>query len=221
MALLLYFMIGAGSHLVSIDGSEEPIDDHHYALTSEEVLALGIDSDVLTRDHVTELLMNDGTGLLHLLSNPKSGRQADERLHQLWTTLIPEKQRSATLAGKYKRLIIIPDGHLALLPFETLVVEPGETPKYLIDVGPSIHYAPSPTILYRLAHRQTEGVTPAAQPVLTVGDPAYGLASAPDQDTRRSARWGRVLNRLPYSGQEATWVAEVFKNNGSAAAILK
>ena len=52
-----------------------------------------------------------------------------------------------------KQLVVIPDGPLALLPFETLIVEPGESPKYLLDVGPPILYAPSATVLLNLAAR--------------------------------------------------------------------
>jgi len=49
--------------------------------------------------------------------------------------LIPNAEREALTNGKCKRLIVVPDGPLALLPFETLVVQGEESPEYLLDNG--------------------------------------------------------------------------------------
>ena len=62
------------------------------------------------------------------------------------------------------RLTIVPDGPLATLPFEALVAQGGDEPRYLLDVGPPIHYAPSATILLKLtpaADAPPQAVAPA------------------------------------------------------------
>jgi CHAT domain-containing protein len=136
---------------------------------------------------------------------------------------------------------VVPDGALSLLPFETLVVRPGPSPQYLLDVGPPIRYGPSATVLHNLAERVAAAVPAGREPVLTVGNPDYGAelpaappghplgpaapAGAPPLDqlaarSRYSARGGR-LTPLPFSGTESQWVAEVFAERGIRAARLE
>jgi CHAT domain-containing protein len=113
------------------------------------------------------------------------------------------------------------------LPFEALVTN--EAPhgvRYLLDVGPPVIYAPSATVLWNLAQRPRSD-TFAKEPVLTVGDPAYGGLSAPvDAVTSRlqirskEDRFRSRLARLPYSGKEARWVEEHFAKHGVASVRL-
>src|SRR4029077_10402639 len=79
------------------------------------------------------------------------------RLAALWKVLIPEAQRDALTSGKYKRLILGPDGALVNLPFETLVIEPGDNPIYFLDRGPPIVEGPSAKLLYNLSQRKASG----------------------------------------------------------------
>jgi len=121
----------------------------------------------------------------------------------------------------------VPDGALGLLPFEALVPETVADDGYLIDVGPAIDYAPSASILLHLAQRPALPASGEREPVLTVGDPAYDLASSQspargqaDTQATAAARSAK-LSRLPYSGQEASWVADVFVKHGTRVALLK
>ena len=70
---------------------------------------------------------------------------------------MPGAEREAILNGELKRLIVVPDGPLAYLPYEALVVERAADPVYLLDVGPPIAYGPSATILYNLFHADGRG----------------------------------------------------------------
>jgi CHAT domain-containing protein len=118
---------------------------------------------------------------------------------------------------------------LAQLPFETLVVEPGEEPKYLLGVGPPIVYAPSATILVNLAKRDGRASRTAAEPVLAVGDCLYGKPAEAAEDTllaqlappARYRSMGGPTEELPYSAWEIAWVADVYGKNGIDVAHLK
>ncbi len=123
--------------------------------------------------------------------------------------------------GKSKRLIVIPDGPLSLLPIETLVVEPGESPRYVLDVAPPIFYGPSVAVLYNLAGRRVTRKDARQTHVLTVGDPVYPAESddsanpaggaLKDLTTRsRYAALGLHPQPLPFSGVESGWVADDF-----------
>jgi CHAT domain-containing protein len=47
--------------------------------------------------------------------------------------LLPPPVQAALLQGRYTRLLVIPDGHVSLLPFEALVPQPG---RFLIEYAP-------------------------------------------------------------------------------------
>ncbi len=124
---------------------------------------------------------------------------------------------------------MLPDGPLALLPFEALALETGQDPVYLLDVGPPITYGPSATVLYNLSEQV--GSTPTdREPVLAVGDPAYEDMGAEDPSTTSTlaaltsrSRYGSSggrLNRLPHSGTEMQWVAAAFQDAGINAVTL-
>jgi CHAT domain-containing protein len=108
------------------------------------------------------------------------------------------------------------------------VVQTGENPRYLLDVGPAIEYAPSATILINLAER-SEAKDAAGWPVLTVGDPHYGqpalegkrgdeLAEVTPQS--RYASLGGRLAALPYTKTEVGWVAQAFDRSGAKVTKL-
>ncbi len=61
-----------------------------------------------------------------MLAEPQLADRAVAKLAAMWRVLVPEPQRSDLTKGTAKRLTVIPDGPLALLPFETLVVESGD-----------------------------------------------------------------------------------------------
>ncbi len=88
-----------------------------------------------------------------------------------------------------RRLIIVPDDALCLLPFEALALE-GEgarAPRWLVE-SMSVRYLPSAAFLLRPA-----GQSPRSASILSVVDPAY--PTTPD-------RLGRVWAKLPGSRTE-------------------
>jgi CHAT domain-containing protein len=148
-----------------------------------------------------------------------------EALAALWQVLVPAAEREALTTGKLKRLVVVPDGPLAMLPFDALVVEDTVAPEYLLDVGPPIVYAPSATFLNNLT-RQT--VSDERRKVLSVGDANYG-GGGKDADrggtflTAR-ARIGSLhgaLQPLPHTATECKEVAGVFKKAGFTAGTLR
>lgn len=191
-------------------------------VAKQEAATLGIESGPLTSDRLKRALMNEaGTGVLQQLADPKQAEQATPKLAALWRTLLPDAERTALTAGKHQRLIVVPDGPLALLPFDTLVVEEGSAPKFLLDVGPPLQYIPSATVLANLQDRAVTRGPEGVEPVLTVGDPAFRRPTnktAADGDERAAAGGGsrasRLLTdqlpRLPHAALESQWVADVF-----------
>ena len=219
-ALLLAYLVGNdGGYVLSIDAKSAQLTKLELKPAQAEIL--GVEPGPLHADRLADVLVNSPTkSLLPKLANPSQALQVSAQLAALWESLIPAAVREAIASGKYQRLVIIPDGSLSLLPFETLVVENAAEPKYLLDIGPSIQYAPSATVLYNLLDRGPVDAAASAQAVLTVGDPAYAVAKAeaPANTTASSsARYssaGGELSRLPYSGTESRWVAKNFAQQG-------
>jgi tetratricopeptide (TPR) repeat protein len=230
--LLLIYMIGEdGSYLLSI----APDQSRVFKLEIDEKAANLLNSDAgpLTSKRLSSILTNkQKTGVLQILSNSRKSNQSIPQLAELWKILIPEELRQSLTDDSVKRLMIIPDGPLALLPFEALVVEyDQDDPTYLIDHGPPIQYAPSATVLYNLSQRSEDRIQQQAKPVLTVGDPAYPQKkddpanSQKKTDTPPSAlelvssrsRYSLVggsLPLLPFTSQESIWIRDVFNEAG-------
>lgn len=99
-----------------------------------------------------------------LLSNPASELKELQDLGQLLYQLLlqPHEQDFA----KYKRLLIIPDGDLALLPFETL---PNAQGSYLIETH-QVQYIQSLSVLETLQNRN---YPPRPRSILALGAPEY------------------------------------------------
>jgi tetratricopeptide (TPR) repeat protein/CHAT domain-containing protein len=220
--LLLYLLGDKGGYVVAITPGSAVLTP--LVVSDAAAAAFPIDAGPLTAKRLQSALMSeDGTGLVERLSKPEStAAETSPALAALWETLVPEAIRTPLRDGMYKRLIVIPDGPLALLPFETLVVamqESGE-PTYLLDVGPPIQYAPSATVLYNLLERQPSHASSGVEPLLTVGDPVYLPASKNDDadllaDLAPRARFGRSgqrLEPLPNSRLESAWVTEAFQH---------
>ena len=197
-----------------------------------EAKSLGLRPGSLTAENLKTILIGaKDDGIVPRLADSVTGAisQATE-LAALWRVLVPEPERKAIVDGKYKSLLlIVPDGPLALLPFEALVVAEGKEPKFLLDAGPPIAYGPSATVLYNLAQRS--GSKPSdREPVLAVGDPAYGEpgSESPTPMTTLAALTSRSryncvggrLNRLPFSGAEVRSVVKDYSDAGINAASL-
>ncbi|MDR3638062.1 MAG: CHAT domain-containing protein [Isosphaeraceae bacterium] len=190
-----------------------------------EAETLGITPGPLTRARLQAALMGEGgKGVVPQLADPKRSGLISAQLAALWRVLIPETDRRTLRDGSVSSLFVVPDGPLALLPFETLVVEDGPEPKYLLLGGPPISCAPSATVLYNLVSRSAAAPGADREPVLTLGDPAYPDGEVPPAPgavlaarSRFRAVGGR-LDRLPYTGWETAWVAKAFTDQ--AAGVL-
>jgi CHAT domain-containing protein/tetratricopeptide (TPR) repeat protein len=146
-----------------------------------------------------------------------------------------------------RRLIIVPDGILNVVPFEALVIAPAgdkglKTPLFLQDKFHTSYY-PSATIL--AINRQTISLTlPPKNTLLAVGDPVYGmdderltksqvsmlLESEQKQESSIVTRKGKIRKgaqdqgysfvRLKYSGVEVAKIKEVFGNRPGPRDLL-
>jgi hypothetical protein len=125
--LLLEYSIGTEESFVLVlkgeGGTPELVK---LALTEEHARTLGTSSRLLTADRLRAVLATkEGTGVLQLLNDPKRNTEALPKLAALYRVLLPESVRTSLGGGNLKRLVVIPDGPLALLPFEALVVRGG------------------------------------------------------------------------------------------------
>lgn len=121
------------------------------------------------------------------------------------------------LAGK-KALVIIPDGALHRLPFDTLFLPGVKPPRgdlrqlpYLIRRF-AISYSPSASVLAELQNQRREA---APKGFMGFGDPAYELK--PERAIMSTLRspGGERLNfqRLPHSRNEVQGIAQLFAND--------
>lgn len=223
--LFLEYVLGTEGGYLFVIPAEGNARAVKLTINDSQAKALGTTAGPLTAERLTAVLVNEQkTGVLDLLKHPQRAKDATTKLAVLYELLIPETERQTLTDDKFKSLIVVSDGPLALLPFETLVVKGEADPTYLLDVGPPIHYAPSATVLDNLAKRNMSRSS-RRSPVLTVADPAYDGSrnskfseadvSVLEQLTARS-RYGTVggrLQRLPYSATESRWVADVFGKN--------
>ncbi|QDU25103.1 CHAT domain protein [Anatilimnocola aggregata] len=191
------------------------------AVDAAAAAKLGIEAGPIAAHELTTILQDKDEGVLPALSSPESKINVDVKLATLWQVLVPESVRQELTSGNVKLLTIIPDGPLALLPFEALIVSsvPGEDePQYLLDVGPPISYAPSAAVMLNLAKREP-ATQRASQPLFTLGDPTYPQVTQSSAERAKLAvdeQFRAGLSRLPYTGSESIWVQQWFEKAGLA-----
>lgn len=161
---------------------------------------------------------------------PRRGREAQERRERRAEAL------SNLVLGpvaedlwRYKRILVVADGALQLIPFATLP-EPGVQPPKLLVEGHEIIHLPSASVLATL-RRKARGrkpgeklrVTVIADPVFQADDPRVtgGIKEAAELpvDLARSARSLGLdgFERLPYTREEAKAILDlVEKRKGTA-----
>jgi len=234
---LIYLFNSQGGYVLTL-GEDKPKLD---LLSIDETAAkiLGTTAGPLTQVRLSEILVgNQNVGVIpQLARRPERVDQPPDpklisQLEVLYSVLIPETQRSSLTSGRFKRLVIVPEGPLALFPFETLVVEGGNNPEYFLDRGPAIAYGPSASVLCNLADRSLAraGKRP---PVLTVADPIYSnensrlvaaRSSTEASQTSSGARYSTVggsLNRLPFTSVESAALIDAFRKAGTELGQLK
>lgn len=220
--LLLTYSIGTvNSYVVCV--RRDRAEFHPIEVAESLARTLGVEPGFLTNSDLVQILLDQKTGLLGMISKAQR-RQEDptSQLAALWAVLIPAAERAKLVEGKLKRLVVIPDGPLALLPFEALVVKNEGEPQYLLDVGPPIAYAPSAAVLLNLVER-----APAAAENLklfTLGDPTYAPVAAGDSldrslgVSRAADQFRATLARLPFTGLESAWVQQNLEKIGFVTA---
>jgi CHAT domain-containing protein/Tfp pilus assembly protein PilF len=231
--VLEYFVGEEASVLFVVAAGQEPRVEK-LALDDHLAQQFSIEAGPLTSARLWALLHADGNDTIAQLGNVEGALAAQPRLAQLWQVLVPASVRPLLTGDRYQCVFVIPDGALASLPFEALVVETkgDQGPVYLLDVGPPLAYAPSASVLLNLSRRPATEPAPSnsLQPVLTVADVQYGEPSQTKEPLNpefalsansRYATAGGTLSPLPFTKTESTWVANVFKKQGQSTAALR
>lgn len=134
---------------------------------------------------------------LAAIANPEV--VADDQAKSLAAMLLPDLEK---IAGDRSHMIIVPNGILNYLPFETLKTTTG---RYLIEER-AVSYAPSTSSLAFLRNRNVTGTE-----VWAIGNP---LMQTTGSDSERGQSISRVgyLKPLAFSGPEVRSVSSVYGN---------
>jgi len=234
--VLLYEIGETDSFLFVLPPPPETVQVFPLVVTPAQGASLGIPAGPLRRAALERVLLGGpgAPGLLAALATAPSEsalrgigvlsegeRSVAGRLHGLQAVIVPPTvwQRVATRA----EVVIVPDEALDLLPFEALVIDPGlqaGTPRFWLDSGPPLRYAPSVTSLREITRRIDRDGSRAPHPVaaLSVSDPAYAPEAPATQSGSKAAVPGRrraggagffgPLERLPGTALETRNVRE-------------
>jgi len=157
-------------------------------------------------------------GYIKEISDPPQkkfrGSFAGKRLYKVLFSFIEDY-----LEANVEKLVIIPDGFLYFLPFETLACESdnkGKRGKFLIEKY-EISYAPSCSSLFFIKKRKQ--TRPALRSLLAIGNPDYSVLYSRD-DTHKHASTimkeiyeaqGVDFQSLPHSEKEIKKISRFFK----------
>jgi len=166
-----------------------------------------------SRDRLRESLR----AYLKILSDPPKGKFKETlAANRLYDSLfLPVEE---TLTPSIEHIIIVPDGILYYLPFETLKFPPGTGPhenNYLVERF-KISYVPSCSSLLFLLERKTSGLLPPR--ILAFGSPIINGTGSKKETFSRPVSLiknlytdqGFDLSPLPYSRKEAKNVVKFF-----------
>ena len=129
-------------------------------------------------------------------------RKASQDLYDLLL-----KPAAPLLAGK-TNLIIVPDGPLWNLPFQTLLDESG---KYLIERA-AVSYAPSLTALWEMSRKAKIRKHDAAYELLAIGNPSVGEAT---RERVKRVFTNRELDPIPEAEQLVKKLGEMYGSRRS------
>ena len=229
-AILLEYFVGEGAAYVLAVACHSTPRVEALVLTEDQAHSLASIAGPLAAARLQTILnpRDERSILWQLRHNHECvGRAAQAVLAALCQVMIPQPVRAALCEGKYRRLIVVPDVALEKLPFEVLVVRPGENPEYLLDVGPPTVYAPSATVLLNLAQRAA-AASPGAAAILTVGgcnydrkpDAAATAGAGASPAARDYQRVPGALRPLPFTASETHWVREIAAGGGAKVVQL-
>ena len=234
--LLLSYVVGQQhSFVIAVPPAPQSPVIQQIVLSDAAANILNVSPGPFTSDVCRQILNRNArvVGVARGLDLSEAGSPSAgiERLALLWDLLVPPTFRTQLLENRFDGMIVIPDGSLSLLPFEMLVTSRAAdgSPRYLLDDGPPIRYAPSVTVLQSLDNRSGAAVHETAVSLLTVGDPNYSLNTAGDRKQSLltpieiSAQFrmrGGELNRLPASRIESDKLAQAFQKSAFAVEQL-
>lgn len=122
--------------------------------------------------HVTSPTFRPSRGMKVVSRKPNA--VPTQRFDLLGDVFLPPELRRQIVGLKAKRMIVIPDGPLHKLPLESMLMEAGAKPVYVMDEMPPIVYAPSAAILTILGGKQRPPIDPKTPAtLLTLSNPAY------------------------------------------------
>ncbi len=173
------------------------------------------------------LTREDGTGVLQQLNDPAGALRITDRLHALYELLVPTELRPVLTGAankKIERVVVVPNGALALVPFEILVTDNEKPPFYLLDQAPPFIYAPSAAAFHYLVEKPS--ANSGQMSVLTLGDADYGAGDNSDAasggaNRSRFLKSRGSLERLQFTATESNWVARVFSDGGASVSQLR
>ena len=190
--LLLYEVSSAGSYVFVVPPAPGAVEARALVVGAEDAVALGVAQGPLTETALNELL----TGSAGVLSELTAPRQAVTRgigglstsagmnlarLRALRRVLLPGDLWPRV--SRVSEVLVVPDGPLFLLPFETLVIEPGpdlRATRFWLDAGPVLRYAPSATFVHELRSRAAPSAGPTGRAsALSVADPVFAAGARP------------------------------------------
>lgn len=243
--LLLLYELGpewSGLFVIPPGGGDVEVVD--LELDADAAARLEAEAGVLTPELIGELVGRGARGALAARSSRgdgprRSGTLAPELVERLTTlreVLVPDPVWERVKAAD--QVVVIPDGPLYELPFETLVTAAGEEEVlYWIDEGPPVRYGPSMTVLVNLEQeRSTRPIGLTSQGgILSVSNPIYdpnevdGLAEATAEDemlpsgpqvTRDSyERLGGSLAPLPGTAIETDSILVAFGDDPTLGGV--
>lgn len=229
-ALVLEYLLGSDDNdlhaesYVLVVGPDGEASIEQLTIDNETASTLDVAPGPATEEKLRRVLAggeDKAPGLLASLRRPDREPDVDA-LAALYNVLIPDRARELLEGNEAEQVLVVPDGSLAALPFECLVVQGDAEPRYLIDLPAPIVYAPSATLFLNLAEESSKSTTSSVR-VLSLGNPQYRTASA--APSTADANRGDVvragpLSSLPYSGRESQWVTQVFSDRGHEAESL-
>src|SRR5262249_12142708 len=155
------------SYLLVIDPADEKEQVVQLEVPQELAAALDVKAGPIARSAMAQLVNHyladvrdraGGRGLGGVVHSEKGVPAADHRT-PLAEVLVPRSVRNIVEHRGPQCVMIVPDGALDELPFESLLLESRPSPKYLFDVFPPIAYAPSANILVNLIDRAPPDAT--------------------------------------------------------------
>jgi CHAT domain-containing protein/tetratricopeptide (TPR) repeat protein len=208
---------------LSVDEVQSLLDEKTvllaYLFTKTQAFAFVITSQAF---HVERLAASPAliTGrvenLIDLLARNMSGWQDISR--RLYAELVAPLRKH--FSAGIERLVVVPDGALYYLPFETLVDDAAG--RYLLEDF-TVSYAPSATVLAQLNTPFSESAPAQRSDLLLFSNPSLAPDLIAESSPRTPAKWTRALyedeglkvSPIPFSAAEARAVSR-YVGQGSA-----